>query len=59
MIDRTEQERLCLYFIVLKYCKTKGSIRRMMLLKQHGVTAHRLQSPLSLHRKEKYRGKIY
>ncbi len=28
MLDRTEQERLLLYFIALKYCKTKGSIQR-------------------------------
>ncbi len=27
MIDRTEQERLYLYLIVLKYYKTKGSIQ--------------------------------
>ncbi len=28
MIDRTEQERLLLYFIAQKYYKTKGSIQR-------------------------------
>ncbi len=28
MIDRTEQERLLLYFIALKSCKMKGSIQR-------------------------------
>ncbi len=28
MIDRTEQERILLYFIALKYGKTKGSIQR-------------------------------
>ncbi len=64
IIDRTEQERLLLYFIAQKYYKTKGSIqsgamhpvRRMMLLK-HDVTAHRLRSPPSPHREEKYRGK--
>ncbi len=62
MIDRTEQERL-LSFIAQKYkkyYKMKGSnteqrnadpVRRMMRLKQNGVTAHRLHSPPSLHRK--------
>ncbi len=67
IIDRTEQERLLLSFIAQKYYKTKGSIterrnarsvRRMMLLK-HGVTAHRLRSPPSPHREEKYRGNRY
>ncbi len=67
IIDRTEQERLLLSFIAQKYYKTKWSITelrnahpvlRMMLLK-HGVTAHRLRSPLSPHREEKYRGKRY
>jgi len=67
IIDRTEQERLLLSFIALKYYKTKCSITerrnahpmcRMMLLK-HRVKAHRLHSPLSPHREEKYRGKRY
>ncbi len=67
IIDRTEQERLLLSFIAQKYYKTKYSIterrnarpvRRTMLLK-HGVTAHRLHSPPSPHREEKYRGKRY
>ncbi len=67
IIDRTEQERLLLSFIAQKYYKTKLSIterrnahpvRRMMLLK-HRVTAHRLRSPPSPHREEKYRGKRY
>ncbi len=61
IIDRTEQERLLLSFIAQKYYKTKciaHPVRRMMLLK-HRVTAHRLHSPLSPHREEKYRGKRY
>ncbi len=67
IIDRTEQEGLFLSFVAQKYYKTKCSIteprnahpvRRMMLLK-HRVTEHRLRSPPSPHREEKYRGKRY
>ncbi len=60
MIDRTEQERLLLYFIVQKYYKMKGSnterrnvhpVRKMMRLKQHRVTARRLCIPESAEKK--------
>ncbi len=59
MMDRAEQDRL-LSLIAQKYYKTKdfnteqhnaNPVRRMMLLKQHRVTALRLRSPPSLHRK--------
>ncbi len=71
MTDRTEQERLLLYFIAQKYFKTKGSntewhkmqcasrAENDALETTVSVTARRLRSPLSPHRKEKYRGKIY
>ncbi len=68
MIDRTEQEILFLSFIAQNYYKTKGSnterhkahpVRRLMRLKQHRDTVRRMRTPLSLHRKEKYRGKRY